>query len=511
MDYETQKRELFVDLFDSCLTRAETKITPQGAIRINSEKIDHKNFSDWFIRFTKEPEFQKYSSLLFSAPSPNMFFEDFRRGLTLHRAKAKFASVASMDIIKDFSYDNFIPFVSIDDYNKKLFFNKVNRMICELDYKTYEMTVDKDSRKPLIKAVIDFNPYRPEQIYKDMSKYGIECTHINTFKKPEWQHARELSSEEITEFCNLPTIIDSFMSHLFPDSHCRNFVYDWLHYALTKRCETYLVLNGAKGIGKGIFTDYICKALIGKDNHKLAPPSGLDSNFNAILENTRMIIFDEFRIDEEDKINKLKRYINKDQMIEHKGQDVAKTIETYNSFVISSNSLADIKIAWDDRRFSVMDISETKLDEVWTKEKIQELIDAVNCEDSDVMRDFGYWLLYRKPEGNEFTVYKGKHFYKLCYSSLPEWSRTIIDDITTGMYDVMDDISIKISYKDRNPMGRFPHTHKVEDFLKNYKHDGKDYLGELVRDGKNWHIQVSEAFKKKSAKDNTNIEWDNIL
>jgi len=99
MDYEIQKKELFADLFDSCLTRAETRISPQGAIRINSEKIDHKNFSDWFIRFTKEPEFQKYSSLLFSAPSPNPFFEYFRRGLSLHRAQATFASVASMDII----------------------------------------------------------------------------------------------------------------------------------------------------------------------------------------------------------------------------------------------------------------------------------------------------------------------------------------------------------------------------------------------------------------------------
>jgi hypothetical protein len=266
-------------------------------------------------------------------------------------------------------------------------------------------------------------------------------------------------------------------------------------------------LNGAKGIGKGIFTDYICKVLIGKENHKQAPPSGLDSNFNAILENCRMIVFDEFRIDEDDKINKLKRYINKDQMIEHKGQDVGKTIQTYNSFVISSNSLSDIRIAWDDRRFSVVDITTSKLDEKWDKAAIKNLISSIEEEDSEIMRQFGYWLLYRNTKENEFGCYKGSHFYKLCYSSLSEWSKVIIDEVTTGVYDSIDDITLKMAFKERNPMGKFPQVHRVEDFLKNYKHDGKNYLGEVIKTGKNWYLKVSSDFYK-SNQDNTGISWE---
>jgi hypothetical protein len=269
-------------------------------------------------------------------------------------------------------------------------------------------------------------------------------------------------------------------------------------------------LNGAKGIGKGIFTDHICKALIGKDNHKLAPPSGLDSNFNALLENCRMIIFDEFKIDEDEKINKLKRYINKDQMIEHKGQDVKKTIQTYNSFIISSNSLSDIRIAWDDRRFSVVDIATSKLDEAWTSKEINELIDMINEDDSDLMRQFGYWLLYRNTKENEFGVYKGSHFYKLCYSSLPEWSKVIIDEVTTGLYDSLDDVSLRMAYKDRNPMGKFPQVHRVEDFLKNYKHDGKHYLGEISKSGKSWYIQVSDNFYTSPKKDDSGLAWEEL-
>lgn len=507
MDYEKLKQEKFPTLYDLLFNACETKVSPQGSIRINSEKIDHKNFSDFFLRLTKEPQFKEFSSLLTEAPTPNVFFEDFRRGLKAFQVSLKYSGSKGIDVIKDFSYENFIPFISIENANKKMFYHKLTGEIHDLDYKTYELTVDKDLRRIPIRAVIDFNPYRPEHIYRAESRYGQECTHINLFKRPEWQFPRELTVEERADYCQLPPIIDRFMSHLFPDSHCRNYVYDWLHWALTKRCETYLVLNGAKGIGKGVFTDYICKQLIGKDNHKLAPPSGLDSNFNAILENCRMIVFDEFRIDEDDKINKLKRYINKDQMIEHKGIDVSKTVQTYNSFVISSNSLSDMRIAWDDRRFSVMDISETKLDEKWSAKEIQDLIESIEEDDSDIMKQFGYWLLYRKPEANEFAVYKGSHFYKLCYSSLPEWSKVIIDEATSGIYESLDDVSLKLSYKERNPLGKFPQTFRVEDFLKNYKHQGKSYLGEIVKDGKNWYIKVSTEFYKSSS-DNTGIDWD---
>jgi hypothetical protein len=510
MEYNDLKKEKFPQLFELLFSHAETKISPQGAIRINSEKVDHKNFSEWYINLCKEPAFKEFGQILFIAPTPNVFFEDFRRGLKLHQAQRKYGGLKGVDVIKDFTFNDLVPFVSIENVNIKMFYNVKSGEIYPLDHKVYELTEDKDSRRVPIRAVIKFNPYRPEQIYVGDSDYGKECTHINTFKRPEWQLPRELTVEERKTYCKLPSIIDRFMSHLFPDDNCRNFVYDWLHYALTKRCETYLVLNGAKGIGKGIFTDHLCKALIGKKNHLIAPPGGLDSQFNAMLKDKRMIVFDEFRIDEEDKINKLKRYINKEQTIEHKGQDIADTIETFNSFIISSNGLADMRISWDDRRFSVADIAETKLDEVWSKSDIQELIEELE-DGSESMQQFGYWLLYRRAADNEFAVYKGNHFYKLCYSSLPEWSRVIIDEVFSAQTDSIDDAELRLAYKNANPMGKFPQAHKVADFLRNYKHEGKHYLGEFKRDGKGWYIKVDSHFYKPIGQDNTNIQWEDIL
>jgi hypothetical protein len=169
-----------------------------------------------------------------------------------------------------------------------------------------------------------------------------------------------------------------------------------------------------------------------------------------------------------------------------------------------------MRISWDDRRFSVADIAETKLDEVWSKSDIQELIEELE-DGSESMQQFGYWLLYRRAADNEFAVYKGNHFYKLCYSSLPEWSRVIIDEVFSAQTDSIDDAELRLAYKNANPMGKFPQAHKVADFLRNYKHEGKHYLGEFKRDGKGWYIKVDNHFYKPIGADNTGIEWEDIL
>jgi hypothetical protein len=508
MSYDDLKRALFPELFQILFDEFHVQISHAGAIKINSEKIDHKNFTNWFLALCKEEKLRKFSELLTVSPTANVLFEDFRRGLKVFQMEKKKSNTRGLDVVKDFLYNDLIPFISIENAKLLMFYNKNTGEILPLDYATYERTEDKDHRTPLVRAIIKFNPYRPESIYVAETDYGKECTHLNTFKRPEWQLPRELTVEERPLFCKLPESVNSFMCHLFPDKDCREFVYDWLHHALAKRCETYLVLNGAKGIGKGLFTDHLCRALIGKDNFVIAPPGALESNFNALLKDKRMIAFDEFKIDDEDKINKLKRYINRDQTIEHKGVDIGKTIETFNSFVISSNSLDDMRISWDDRRFSVADISETKLNEVWTKEQINALIEELEPT-SKTMQEFGYWLLYRNTRDNEFGVYKGKHFYKLCYSSLPEWSRVVIDEVLSAKSDTIDDAQLKMAYKESNPNGRFPSPHKVEDFLKNYKHEGKHYLGEFKRDSRSWYIQVDRHFYKSA--DNTGIEWEGIL
>lgn len=508
-DYDRLKDELIPELCEYLSKITELKITKTGNTYINSQKVDHKNaepfFSTIFLRETR------FAPLLGEAPSAAYFFEVFRVHLKSFLTKNKHSDYAVMAEVENFTYDGFIPFISVYDSKQVLFFHSRTNRIAELDYETYKITTDKERQLTPVRAVIEFNPYRPEQIYKQDGGYGKECSHINTYKKPEWQLSRELTHSERKENCVLPPIIGDFFTHLFPDKVCRDFIFDWLHYAITLRCETYLVLNGAKGIGKNILSETICKALIGKDNHKLAQPGALESQFNSVLIQSRMIVFDEFKIDDDDKVNRLKRYINAEQMIERKGVDVGKTQVTYNSFIISNNGLHDIRIYWDDRRFSVADVTNIKLEDVWSKEKIKALVDAVSDPESPIMRQFGYWLLYRIPvvAKDNFYAYKGAHFYKLCYATMAEWQKLIIDEITSCNYEELEEGTLRMAYKNRTGgQGRLPQATKIEDFLSNYKHEGRHYLGEIKKEERGWNIVINEQFRKS---DLPAVGWENLL
>jgi hypothetical protein len=503
-------RELIAELAEHIVSNSTSvKLMPSGVLVVSGEKINLKDFPSWIITYSKSEETEKFYNVLKDSPSPAIALETLKVEIRKCQKDSTSKTIkANGETIQSFVYDGMIPFISVTNSNKTLFFDKNTKKITDLDYTTYTAVVDKQFQLRPLPAVVEFNPYRPEQMY--MGSYlGKECTHINTYSKPHWQLGRKLTDEEALDYCNLSPIIDEFFTHLFPDTKCKEFVYDWLHFALSSRCETYLVMNGAKGVGKNVLSNNICASLVGKENHKIAHKGALDQ-FNGILSECRMIVFDEFKIVDDDSINALKRYANADQMIERKGIDVGKTEKTYNSYIICNNALTDMKTEWDDRRFSVVDITDKKLEDVWSEKKIKKFVEMIDNPTSEEMIGFGYWLLYRNPTvmKSAFTVWKGSHFYKLCYTSMPEWAKMIIDEITSGHpKPYYDEAELKMMLKERtNGLNRFPQRTKVEDFLKNYKHKGESYLGSVEIDERTYYLQVSTEFVR-STQDSTGHEW----
>ena len=238
MSYDKLKDELIPELCEVITKNAEVKLTNAGNLYINSEKTDHRTAGTVFLKLFTQDHFRKFMPLIAEAPSPSYFFEAFRVHLKMHMTRSKYSSYNAMAEVENFTYDGFIPFISIYDTNQILFFHSRSGRIAELDWKTYTLTTDRERQLVPVRAVIEFNPYRPEQIYVQDTGFGGNCTHINTYKKPDWQVARELSASEREQYCKLPKIIDDFFRHLFPDEVCRYFVFDWLHHALTLRCET---------------------------------------------------------------------------------------------------------------------------------------------------------------------------------------------------------------------------------------------------------------------------------
>lgn len=499
-------------LIEIVLDNYQVKFSSTGILSIENERITLKEFPNWFLAFCKDHK--EFSPLLLDTPSPSFLLELLKTHLKIGQTKTRNSVFSGLDDkVIPYSYDDLIPFRSNTNNNIVVFYSKTKKcLVDDLSYDSYVSSIDKEYRISPVPAVVSFNPYLPEQLYVDVTPDGKKCSHLNTYKKPDWQLNRTLTKDEAKSFSKLPKIIEDFFIHLFPSEECREFAYDWLHFAIVGRCHTYLVLNGAKGVGKGLFSAELCKSLMGTNNFKPAQPSALTSNFNSLLLNCRMIVFDEFKMVEDVVISALKRNINTELMIEPKGQDVGRPQVTYNSFIIQNNALSDIKIEWDDRRFSVMDINKTKIDAVWAKDKIALLFEIISNPEAVEIRNFGYWLMYRQPVvmKDAFSYYQGEHFHKLCYTSYPEWAKMIIDEIVERprAYFEESDLRMLISEK-TNKQHRLPSKSKIEDFLKNYRHQGEFSLGHIESDERTYYLQVNEHFSK-AANDNTGLNFESV-
>jgi hypothetical protein len=401
---------------------------------------------------------------------------------------------------KTIDYSGLIPVADIDNYSHIVMYSKKTKMVTSIDYIGYTKQLSSDeSLKPKACKLV-FNPYNPEKMtIKEI--YGEYITHLNIYTKPEWQLDTLLSPDEIKDYSDkeFPSLFQEFMSHLFPSLECREFILNWLHYALVSRNETYLILNGAKGIGKNIFAEEILLALFGEENHIKAPQSLFDDKFNTLLENKRLIMCDEAQINTPDRISKTKNYINPRQTLEGKGIDAKRTIETYNNFVVLNNNPSDISISWDDRRFSVADLTKIKLNTVWEEGKITSLINSFR-NDLDFVRTVGYKLMYRRPTTLKTFVYRGEHYYKLCEHSLFKWQACIVEMALTGEYPEINLADLSREYRKTNEGSRSKLNVKistVEAFITNYLHEGKYSLGEFIVSYSDWIIRISPQFLNK--------------
>lgn len=476
---------------------AYIKVSNAGVLSINDERILPKNVVSFLQGIGRTaPEFTPL--LMLDATAFLSAFRIFHSQVV--RARPEYDQVQ----VTNYNYNGLIPFQSVTDSSKYVIFDTTSGIVMDLDFKTFKENRDTANIDP-IRGRIEFNPYSPKPIDFRNDQYNRPCNFLNTYKKPEWQEGRELTSLEAKTY-RFPQIFTDFMMHLFPDRDCRTAVLDWMHFALTDRCETYLVLNGAKGIGKNLFSENLCKPLMGINNHKIAQPSALTSDFNALLKDSRMIVFDEFRVDSPEKINKLKRYVNEEQMIEKKGVDVDATTKTYNSFIISNNDMADMKISWDDRRFSVADITKVKLAEAWSKDKIEAFLEM--CRDSESMRQVGYSLLYRKPTYTKFYAHKGRHFYDLCYTSFSEWQKVLVDLATSKAYREITNSDLKREYRKRTETTRLPSYSRIKDFVENYRHNGEHCLGIVLKQNSDvWVLSLADVFCGDTIEDETlNLE-----
>ena len=399
----------------------------------------------------------------------------------------------------------FKPIVNIKT-NARVLYNKVTQNISNVSPEVWEGLLTAEEKKMInslyTHALVEYDPYDLTKERK-VEFEGMILPRINIYNAPKWRERWENGPQESVE---CPPLAKKLFEHLFPDEECLEYVLHWIYTMIKKRNETYLVLNGAKGIGKGVLASLL-SGLVGREHSTETPVSFMSSDFNSVLNNKRLIIMDEAKVCDKH-YYKLKRYANKFQNIEMKGVDADSARETFHSFIVLNNDLTDMYLESDDRRFSVPEVTDLPLRKSMRSEEIEQLVRLAETEDEDFFYDLGGWILNNcsSQKYDEFTVWAREKYHALVFVSLKEWQKYIVTTVTEGM-DIEYSLSmIRRAFEKSEKNAKFPrHVNRVRGFLDKYTHRG-ERLATIEQRGREYFIIPSETFMPSE-----DVDVDDIL
>lgn len=246
---------------------------------------------------------------------------------------------------------------------------------------------------------------------------------FNSYVPPFWYKDFYYSGGKqlIPEVSKMPKQYKKFLMHLVGgDKESFNYIVDWLATALRARNFCILCTIGKKGIGKGVLGD-IMREVVGDSNFFLTGNRVLMSTFNSQLMNRKIIYCDEVKISSSKEEDKLKLLINEHLEIEQKGVD-AVNVKNYGNVYLSSNNLDSIKITGDNRRFSVVNLTDNSLLESMNKKEIAELTD-----NKDLVAEFASYL-YHKPVDQDkmMKVFVSKRTEEVRLGGLKDWEHWLL-------------------------------------------------------------------------------------
>jgi len=159
---------------------------------------------------------------------------------------------------------------------------------------------------------------------------------------------------------------------------------NWLAYTIQtrKKALTAWVFSGVPGTGKGIFFDRILRPIIGDQYATKKRLDHLEEQFNAYLERTLFLVYDEFRLSDSKQdgklLNKLKdEIVGATTNIRAMRTDVQE-VASFTNYIFFSNHLDVIRIEDGDRRFNIAPPQLTPLRTIWPK--IDQEIERLDAE-----------------------------------------------------------------------------------------------------------------------------------
>lgn len=280
-----------------------------------------------------------------------------------------------------------------------------------------------------IKGVVTLNEYRPPS-YLD-NEFWVE----NAANYENIANKKLEKSYNPPETWNklIPKIYLDFFNHLCSNNkESLEYLIDWMAVAVdpTMRNLTTLVLIANQGVGKGVFFESVLQQLFGEHNSvQLRGQDALESRFNQSFANKRIIFLDEVQLKETKAMNRFKMFANDTMEIEQKGKDPVY-IKNWANTIIAANDLDAIKLEQDDRRFSILQVTNNRLEEFCAQhdqyKTVQEL--RANLENLNNIKDLYNFLISHKPERvMSYAFSNSTRVDEIKDAGLAEWERASLE------------------------------------------------------------------------------------
>lgn len=309
------------------------------------------------------------------------------------------------------------------DNQKIILLDEVNRSIDEYDRSRVKEVLDAkfDLQEKMHSTKYEYRPLEPGMLLVNKDHTYTYNTYVPPKWQEDWFYTKGLECPE--KIIEIPAIYNKFLTHLVGNSEeseaSREYIIKWLANGLKRKNYCILTTIGKQGIGKGVLGN-IMKGIYGDPNYYEGGDRMFKGTFNSQIENKRLVYCDEITIKEREDEDRLKLVVNDYIEIEKKGID-AKTVRNYASFYISSNHMDSIVLTADDRRFSIVELTDEKLLNAMTPDEIRELLNEEN------IRKFASYLWHYEVDEKEMAkVFVTARTAEVRAMGLKEWEEWFV-------------------------------------------------------------------------------------
>lgn len=333
----------------------------------------------------------------------------------------------------------------------------------------------------------EYNPRVPFKIAKRDNFW-----YFNTYKPPKWleDYFYDEAKKPIKKVGEVPKLYHDFLEYLVDgDSESYNYILDWIANSIHTKNLTYLTTIGTQGIGKGILGEII-GLIHGESNYYKEDKRIISGNFNGQMADKTFLYLDEFEIKSVDQENKTKDLVNKRISLEKKGVD-ARMVINYCNVYISSNNLDSIRISPDDRRFSLINLTDIPMTKAYPNRDIKSYTDILYKPEN--ITEFAQYLYHRDyDKARMLKVFKSNRTMAVKYAGLMQWQQWFFENYVpdkVGKGPVLLEEVGQLVYENCNSLKAAVGRTKFQKLSKMYEGVFRAF-SKRENDKKKWYIEV---------------------